>query len=423
MNQHIIKNWAEIARTKERNDALGIAESGLQAINTKNSIKEKLSLIGNVLRADDRSFDLTNFEKIFVFAFGKASTEAVMALEEILGDRITAGIALDKRAYKGKKVEVFEGSHPHPSEYNVTISEKIAELAKSMTDKDLVIVVASGGGSALLCYPEKECEQGNTLYSAFLSSGGNIRDLNVIRKHISEIKGGGLAKLLYPATIISLILCDVSGEYYEDVASGPTYKDNTTVKDVEDLLEKFNVKGSYELNETPKEDKYFEKVYNIPVVSNMKALRVMKKYAEDLGYNTIILSGELYDAPDEVLRKMISISLPKTVVLGGGEPTIKVLGTGGKAGRNEHTSLCAIKQIDDDSVFISLASDGIDNKSKYAGAIVDKETLEIAKQKVEEVEDALANFNPEPFFLETKDVIETGPTEANVSDLFILLKK
>jgi len=423
MNEHIIKNWADIARTKERSDALEIIESGLRAIDTKNSIKEKLSLMDNVLRADDRSFDLNTFGKIFVFAFGKASTEAVMALEEILGDRITSGIAIDKKAYKGKNIEVFEGSHPHPSEHNVNISQRIALLAKSMTDKDLAIVVASGGGSSLLCYPGKECEQGDTLYSAFLSSGGNIRDLNVIRRHISEIKGGGLAKMLYPATVISLVLCDVSGEYYEDVASGPTYKDNTTIKDVEELLEKFNIKGSYELNETPKEDKYFEKVYNIPIVSNMKALRVMKSYALGLGYNAIILGGELYDKPDEVIRKMISISLPKTVVLGGGEPTIKVVGTGGTAGRNEHTALSAVKQIDEDSVFISLASDGIDNKSKYAGAIVDKETLEIARQRVEEVDDALANFNPEPFLLETKDVIETGSTEANVSDLFLLLKK
>lgn len=422
MDKQYIKNLKEIGRSKGRLDMLHIVNAGLLSIDTKNSIQEKISLEGDILHAGTAEFDLRSFNKVVLFAFGKASVESVVTLEEILGDKLTSGIALDKRDYTGSKVKVFEGSHPHPSMSNVAISTMMSEEAQQLTEKDLAIVVVSGGGSALLCYPESECEQGNRLYDAFLTTGGSVRELNTVRKHISNIKGGGFAKTLYPATVIGLVLCDVSGEYYEEVASGPTYKDTTTVDDAKKILEKYDITEDFVFTETPKEDMYFENVINIPIVSNAKALDAMKKKGEELGYTGIVLGLELYDEPEIVIKKMIDIVGPKTVVIGGGEPSLKMGAQGGSGGRNEYTTLSAIKLIDDDSVFSSIASDGIDNHSLYAGAIVDKETRDIIQEKKLDLDEALRNFDPENLFLKTKDLIEMGDTGSNVSDLFLLLK-
>lgn len=422
MDKQYIKNFEEIGRSAGRSDILQIVNAGLLAVDTKSSIQEKISLEGDILRAGDASFDLNAFDNVVLFAFGKASVESVVTLEEILGDRITNGTALDKRAYMGGKVEVFKGSHPHPSMSNVAISTKITEEAQKLTEKDLAIVVVSGGGSALLCYPELECDQGNKLYDIFLKSGGSIRELNTVRKHISGIKGGGFAKFLYPATVIGLILCDVSGEYYEEVASGTTYKDTTTIDDAKKILEKYNIKEEFVFNETPKEDIYFEKVINIPIVSNTKALHAMKKKGEELGYTGIIIGSELYDDPETIIKKMTAVVGPKTVVIGGGEPSIKMGGKGGSGGRNQYTTLSAIALIDSDSVFSSIASDGIDNHSVYAGAVVDKETREVIREKGIDLDEALKNFDPENLFFQTNDLIEIGDTGSNVSDLFLLLK-
>ena len=423
MNTHIIKNWDTVARTDERVDALSIVEAGLDAINTKKSIKEKISVKDDILFVDNHQFNLKDFDKIVVFAFGKASIDSTLALEEVLGYRINHGIGIDKRNYEGLGIKIFEGTHPYPSLANVSISTKIADTANALTEKDLAIVVVSGGGSALLCYPESECDQGNILYDEFLKSGGGVRDLNIIRKHLSDIKGGGLAKMLYPATVISLILCDVPGGYNEDVASGPTFKDNSTVDDAKKLLKKFNIKEDFTFNETSKEDKYFEKVYNVSVLSNVKALEAMKVKAEGLGYDTFILGAELYDKPEEIIKKMMDNLKSNTVVLAGGEPSIMITKKGGNGGRNEHSALWALELIHDDSLFISIASDGIDNKSKYAGVVVDKETIKEVREKNLNEQEAKENFNEEPFFLQTTDLIETGPTGSNVSDLFLLLKK
>lgn len=422
MTGNFVKNGADLARTKERSDALEIVEAGLKSIDTGNAIREKFYLEGDVLHADGKTFDLNNFERVKVFAFGKASVDAVKILEEILGDKITSGVALDKKSYKGNKVEVFEGTHPLPTKANAEASARIANESKELSEKDLAVVVVSGGGSALLCYPEMECDQGSALYKAFLGTGGSIRDINIVRKHISDIKGGGLAKFLYPATVISLVLCDVSGEYFEEVASGPTYQDKTSIEDAKNILEKFNIKEEFVLNETPKDDKYFEKVLNIPIVSNVKALNAMKEKAESLGYKATVLGSEFYNEPTEVMKQMLSTVTPKSVVLGGGEPSMKIF-VKGSGGRNQYTVVCALKEMSEEDVFVSFASDGIDNQSKYAGAISDKESLDIVKEKNIDIDKVLVNFDTEPVFVETKDLIETGETGSNVSDLFFLLRK
>jgi glycerate-2-kinase len=423
MKQEHIQNKDALARTKERENMIHILNAGFSSISTENAIRNLVRIDGETLHVDGHIFDLNKYKNIYCIAFGKASGDAVLTLESILGAKLHGGVALDKSEYPTQLVKLYRGTHPRPSEDNVKASGEIYKLAEGLGEEDLAFVVVSGGGSSLLCWPESECQQGLLLYEAFLKVGGTIREINTIRKHISSLKGGGLAKTLYPATVISLILCDVSGGYYEDVASGPTYYDTSTVADAEAVLKKYDMSLPLYLNETPKDKKYFEKVYNIPVLSNVIALDAMEKKSRELGYNTKILGAEMYDAPDQALSIFMSKAEDNTVLLAGGEPSLAVTKKGGSGGRNEMTTLMALKHITEKDTFSSCASDGIDNQSKYAGGIVDYTSLTKSREIGLDLEQALSDFDPEPFLEKTEDLVLTGETGSNVSDFLLMIRK
>ena len=337
-----------------------------------------------------------------------------------------------------KHIETYAGTHPRPSEKNVEAGNRIYEIIKDSTSEDLIIVLVSGGGSALLCYPESEYLEGAKLYEAFLKIGGTISEMNTIRKHLSLLKGGGLAKIAYPATVVGLIFSDVPGDDFKNVASGPTYKDETTVAEAQKFITENNL-GEFNLTETPKEDKYFNNIHNFVLVSNKTAVEAMTKKARELDLGVNIISTELYDQVDEALEKIFagdsrqlqtSVSCSSrsptsgAVSLAAGEPRTNVPKNAGKGGRNLHMALEAIrmKLVDDDSVFISFASDGMDN-SDAAGAVVDKNTIEKVEKLGLDVNDFSTRFDSYNFFQKTGDIIITDPTGANVSDLMILLTK
>jgi glycerate-2-kinase len=332
-------------------------------------------------------------------------------------------MVMDKISRGCKYVKEYVCTHPLPSLGNVEASKELIKMVENLTERDLVISVVSGGGSAILCYPESEYEQGVILYSEFLKSGGNITELNTLRKHLSSLKGGGLAKLIYPATVISLIFCDVPGDRFEDVASGPTYKDKTVINDAETLLKKYGIQGNFTFNETPKEDIYFEKVYNIPLVSNTYALAGMEKKIQELGYEIHNVGAELYQDTETIIDLFLSKATQHSVVIGAGEPSVVIKKKGGITGRDEHLSMKALLKIGDDDTMSSFASDGIDNLSIAAGAIVDKITKEKALNKNLSAEQYIEDDKIDQFFQETGDQIITGETGSNVSDLIILLRK
>jgi len=419
----LIKNFNELATTENRKIALQIMEAGFGAINTEKIINSSISLIGNILFVKGKGFNLAKFEKIKVIGFGKSSIEATLALEKILKSRIKEGAVIGLKKASSEFVEIFSGTHPKPSEVNIEAGKKIYQIVSQSNKNDLIIAIVSGGGSALLCYPESECVQGIKLYDASLKSGETINETDVIRKHLSILKGGGLVKLAYPATVIGLIFSDIPGNNFENVASGPTYKDKTTIADTEKIIIENNL-GKFDLIETPKEDKYFNKVYNFVLVSNKTAINAMKKKATEFNLETKIASTELYDVIKITLQKIFSVKNNNTVVLAAGEPSIVVKNSKGKGGRNLHMGLQAIKDklVDDNSLFISFASDGKDN-TDVAGAIVDKNTIEKLKKLNIDVNDYLKRFDSYSVFQKSGDVIITGPTGANVSDLMILLTK
>jgi len=423
MAEKWIKNFDELATTPNRKMALEIIESGLDAIGTEKVINSSISLVGSFLFIKGKSFNLAKFKKIKVVGFGKSSCEAALALEKILEDRISEGAVIGLKKADCKYIETFVGTHPRPSEANIEAGKKIYEIADRAEESDLIIVLVSGGGSALLNYPENEIIQGAKLYDAFLGSGKTITEINTVRKHLSLLKGGGLAKIAYPTTVIGLIFSDVPGDIFEDVASGSTYKDKTTIADAQKIITENNL-GEFDLMETPKEDKYFDNVYNFVLVSNKTAVEAMAKKAQELKLKANIISTDLYDETEKVLQKIFSAQEDSAVVLAAGEPRIVVKKEGGKGGRNLHMGLKVVKQklVNENSVFISFASDGMDN-SDVAGAVVDKETVEKVKKLDLNVDNYLANFDSYNFFQKTGDIIMTGPTGANVSDLMILLTK
>ena len=418
-----IKNFDELATTENRKLALEIAEAGLNAIGTEGVIFNSIKLENNILNIKGQEFDLNKFKRIKVVGFGKAVGDAALALEKVLGDKINIGAIVGRQKVDCKYIESFEGTHPRPTELNIPSGKKIYEIVSDSKEDDLIIVLVSGGGSALLSYPESEVEQGAKLYENALKSGETINETNTVRKHLSLLKGGGLVKIAYPATVIGIIFSDVPGDNFSEVASGATYKDETTIADTQKIIDQYNL-GKYELIETPKEDKYFERVYNFVLVSNKTAVEAMDKKAKELGFKTDIVSTELYDEVEESLHKIFNEESDNTVVLAAGEPKLVVKTKGGSGGRQLYMSLKEIKlkMIDNNSVFIALASDGMDN-SDAAGAIIDKSTLEKIEKLGIDIDDYLERYDAYPVFQKSGDMIMTGPTGANVSDLMILLTK
>jgi glycerate-2-kinase len=421
MTNKWIKNWDELATSENRKLALEIAEAGFEAINTEKIIDKSIKLENNSLSINGESFDLSKFKRIKVVGFGKASSDAATALSKILGNKIKAGVVIDIRKVAGDYIETFAGTHPRPSKINLIVGKKISDIVKFSKEDDLIIVIVSGGGSALLCSTEDECEQGIKLYDLSLELGLGISEMNTIRKHFSPLKGGGLAELAYPATVIGLIFSDIPGNNFANVASGPTYKDETTIHDVEEILQKHNL-GEFILNETPKDDKYFKKVHNFVLVSNKTAIEAMAKKSEGFGFKATVISTELYDELKEAIRKIFSMKENNTVALVAGEPSVLVGDKGGKGGRNLHMALTVLgmKIVDENSVFMSLASDGMDN-GDFAGAIIDKNTIEKAEKSRLDIDDYLRRFDSYSFFQKIGDMVITGPTGANVSDFMILL--
>ncbi len=417
-----ITNKGDIATTPLRKDALDIAEAAYDAIDTEKVLRKLITIEGDMVRIDGESYDMRQYDHIRILGFGKASCKAVEALEGILGKRVSGGAAIDVRAGTCDIVDTYVGTHPRSSEGNVAASAEIARIARESTERDLVLVVVSGGGSALLCWPEAECEASNRLYDEFLRVGAPIQELNTVRKHISGLKGGGLAKLLYPATVVGLVFCDVPGGEYEAVASGPTFRDTSTVADARAVLKKYGILENLELLETPKEAMFFEKVKNIAVVSNQDALRAMREKAQALGYAVADAGSEIYDETKDAVQKMLAAAGPKTAVVGGGEPRLVVSRKGGSGGRCQYMGLHALRLIGESDLFLAFASDGIDN-CPVAGAIVDKETIRKAAALKLDIGAHLESFDAYGFFEKTGDTVMTGHTDANVSDLMLLLRQ
>lgn len=426
----VIKNFNELATTPLRKDCLQIAEAGLEAIRTQNLVRQQFNLdkVSNILKVQEKTFDLKKFKRIICIGFGKVALEAVTAIQESLGDRISCGFVIDLKQGSLNNIVCKIGTHPQPTMINVEATQELLEMLGNTAEDDLVICVVGGGGSSLLCSPhDSTCINQSLLIDVLMKKGASIQEINTVRKHISEVKGGHLAKICYPATVIGLIFSDIPGNDISQVASGPTTYDSSTIEDTKLILKKYTVLAdtgfqSYPLQETPKESKYFDNVHNFLFSSGSIALQACKKEAEKLNYKVSIFSEQFQGEARILGPEIVNTSKgPKTCLLGCGESTVIVKGKG-TGGRNQELVLSALQYLKDNQVITSIASDGHDN-SDTAGAIGDKNTLKKASE---------LNLNPKEFqkendsfsfFSKTGGLIQTGLTGSNVSDFFILLEQ
>lgn len=419
-----------------RKNALDILEAGYSAILPEKILKENITMEeGGVLCIKDTGFQCSFYDRIFFIGIGKCAFEGAKVIEEILGDHLTDGMVIDVKAGVLKKIRSYAGTHPYPSEVNISLTEQVLNMIKGVTEKDLVLVLVSGGGSSLLCLPhDMSCETLINITKTLTEKGADIYELNTVRKHFSEIQGGGLAKVCFPAQVVSLIFSDVLGDDLSMVASGPTVYDKTTVADAAKILLKYDVLSvcippDCQFLETPKHPKYFANVKNVLVCSNKNALEAMKEKAQDLGFDTKIESTTLSGDASEIGRDLALRELkPKSCVLFGGETTVEIkarpasaLVMAGEGGRNQELALSALSHIQPNSLLVSASSDGWDN-TDHAGALVDKDLLQKAQSLNLLPEEYLERNDSYNFFKQVNDgALCTGRLGSNVSDLVIIL--
>ncbi|HSW96224.1 MAG TPA: DUF4147 domain-containing protein [Candidatus Saccharimonadales bacterium] len=422
----VIKNFDDLARTPQRKIVLELIESALEAIEPQKVLEKNISVENAVLKIQDKIFDLQNFERVFLVGFGKGSAGIAKIVEEKLGDRLTAGYDIDVVQTEFSKIKFTLGTHPLPTEQNLRFTQEVLDGLGQLTEKDLVLVVICGGGSVMFEKPHKiNLGTLTMLNKALLRSGATISEMNVIRKHLSDTKGGGLAKALYPATVASLIFSDVPGNDLSVIASGSTVKDQSTLQEALDLLEKYQITkelplSSDDFTETPKEDKYFEKVSNMMILSNVTALEAMQKKAQELGITAVIHSDKTQGDAKEVGKQLIDLAKPGEILLIGGETTVKVVGNG-EGGRNQTLVLAALQYVGENTIIASFDSDGWDF-FELAGAIGDSLTVKKAQELGLDTTMFLNNDDSYHFLTQVGDGILTGKLASNVSDLMIVYK-
>jgi glycerate 2-kinase len=419
-----IKNHDQLATNDNRKIVLDLIETAFASITPDEVFKQGFSFENKILKIQDKTFDLNNFDRVFLVGFGKGSSGICKRLEQSLGASLTEGFDIDVVDETFTKVQYTKGTHPLPSQANFDYTASIIQKLTGLTEKDFVLVVTCGGGSVLFEKPHTfSLEQMISVNKGLLDSGATISEMNTIRKHLSQVKAGGLAKIIYPATAVNLIFSDVPGNDLSVIASAPLVKDKTSIEEAPAILEKYKLQtpATADLVEPPKEDKYFEKVSNILILSNLTAINAMEKRAKELGYHCYVMTDRLQGDARTMGEKLMKEAPAGQILLAGGETTIKITGHG-KGGRNQALVTSALSFLTGETVLASFDSDGWDFYG-YAGAIADQDTLKKIAEPQLDVKSFLDDDNSYGLLEKIGDGIDTGKLESNVSDLFIVLKK
>ncbi|MFO8055996.1 MAG: glycerate kinase [bacterium] len=434
----------------------GVAESAyrdaLLSADPEEAVYRYCELRGNVLRVGDIDYFLSRFQRIFLVGAGKASLRMAQGVERILGGRTSGGLVITGREQKSslRNILVREAGHPYPDPDGVRATEELIELVEPLGDQDLVIFCLSGGASAMLVAPMEGLSVNDLqrCTKLFLSSGMPIEEINVVRKHLSRVKGGWLAKHIFPATTITLAVSDVIGDKIEIIGSGPTAPDPSTFDDAIEILRRRNLwermpesakqilqaGREKQLPETPKSgNKVFKRAHHQIVSSNQLALQAAESRARRLGkLSTMILSSSVSGESKEIahfyaalareIRKYKRPLSPPACLVGGGETTVTLKG-GGKGGRCQELALAMVPLIADipGVVFLAAGTDGLDGPNDAAGAIADSYSLQKALKRELDPQNYLEQNDSYNFFRNMNDLVITGATGTNVMDVHILL--
>src|SRR4030042_1066598 len=424
-----------------------IFTSALKAVSPYEAVKNHCKYIMSF-------YESGNFNRVIVIGFGKAACPMAKAIEDSLPDPLKAGIIITKYShcneYILERIKFFEAGHPIPDENGLKGTNAIIRLLENNDEHTLVVCLISGGGSALLVAPYEgiTLSEKQKVTELLLKAGADIYELNTVRKHISNVKGGRLAEIAYPVRVISLILSDVIGDRLDVIASGPTAPDRTTFQDALAVLEKYPLADKIPLSvmdilrrgsqglipETPKENSIvFRTVENIIIGSNKKALEAAKTKARELNLHAEIISTEITGEARNIGKWLAKVALETSknfrtshhkplCLISGGETTVTVKGNG-IGGRNMELALAFALEIEgiEGITLLSAGTDGTDGPTDAAGAIVNGETIRKAKFLGIEAEEYLKNNDSYHFFERIECLFVTGPTGTNVMDIQIVV--
>ncbi len=471
----------------QRNDILSILEYALRDVEPRQAVLQHMVLDGDSLNIGGQMCDLAQVERILVVGAGKAGAPMAAAVQAVLGSRVAAGQVNVKHghlspaggwrlrfaqggedaltlaagdaagatpAVASENMQLTEAGHPVPDTAGMAGAERIVSLLTGLTERDLVIVLLSGGGSALLPLPvaDVSLEDYRSLTDLLLRSGADITEINTVRKHCSRLQGGRLAELASPARVVSLILSDVVGSPLDAIASGPTVPDPTTFADAWAVLARYDLlerapapviahlrRGmSAELPDTPKPgDPLFARVHNVIIGDNASACRAAAARARDLGFHSLLLSSFIQGEAREVGRALAGLAqgiaagqseiAPPACLVLGGETTVTLKGQG-RGGRNQELALAAGLALGSyalpdgvTAAVVSFGTDGTDGPTDAAGGVGADDTVGRAASLGLDLRAALAANDSYPSLAALRDLLVSGPTGTNVNDLMLVL--
>jgi len=380
-------------------------------------------------------FDFKGHENIYVVGAGKGASRMAEAIEARIGEWITQGLVIipeEEKEPELNKIEYVFGSHPFPNENSVEGARKILDMVNNAQEGDLIIALISGGGSSLMSLPVDDITLDEKIATSELLIKNSIRiqDINIVRKHISQVKGGFLAKAAFPCPVLQLVISDVVGDDLSTIASGPFHPDPTTFADAIQVLKKHEIYDkvpqsvrTYLEKGEPETPKRIEKVETHILANHETAALKAFKYLEKQGIKAKILSTSLEgDCNKQAIDLIARIEPSETIHIMAGETTVKVKGHG-YGGRNQQFVLACLNELtqDRDFTIAAIGTDGIDGicPEKIAGAIATADTLKAAKEKEMYISHYLERNNSFTFFKETGGLIKTGPTGTNLGDLIL----
>lgn len=435
-------------------DLRQLCDAALRAVDPARAVREHLRVSEDALWVGETAWNLKELRDVLVIAAGKAASPMAQAAHESLGAMLTAGIVVTKSGHAAGcslpgNFQVFEAEHPTPGIQGARAAGEVLHLVEQLSERDLVLVLLSGGASALLPAPVPAISLSDLqiVTTLLLRSGAPIEELNAVRKHLSRLSGGQLARLAAPAAVAALILSDVVGDPLDVIASGPTTPDSSTYADAWRVLEHYELLSRVPESvreqlaagmagavvETPKSgDPCFARVFNRIIGSNRVAALAAAQTAERLGYRVLLLStfvqGESRDVARVAAALMRSVRVngeplaAPACLLWGGETTVTVRGNG-IGGRNQELALAAALALDGlpDVALLALATDGTDGPTDAAGAVVDGSTASHARALGLDLHAALRNNDAYPALATLGALLHTGPTGTNVNDLLLML--
>lgn len=433
-----------------------ILNSAIEAVVPHHFFPRRILLRRHVLAIKDdantiQRYDLRAFERIIVLGAGKAAARMAEACEALFGPRIEQGLVITKYGHARPlaRIQLLEAGHPLPDAAGRRGAREVITRLQQSRPEDLILFLTSGGCSALLPAPTPPItlKEKQRLTTLLLRSGAAIQEINTVRKHISQTKGGQLAKLAYPATTINLIISDVVGDPLDSIGSGPFVPDPSTFQEAWEVLEKFRLLQAApqaivnhlkagvrrQTPETPKPgNPCFRKVRNCILARNRDALKAAAARARALGFSPLVLTSQVQGEARELAKFYGALAKeihhaghpakPPVCLIAGGEPTVTVRGKG-LGGRNMELALAVALEIRGlpGTVFLSAGTDGTDGPTPAAGAVVDGRTWDRALNKGIPPEKRLEHNDSYHFFKEAGGLVITGPTGTNVMDVHILL--